>query len=321
MSQQITPGHLDIVIFDVEHGNCAFVQTPSGETLMLDCGHTADFSPAEFIYINDWTNEDKLEKLVISHPDEDHISDIERTISLLKPRRYQHPSLTSEEVTKHLQPKPKTPLAHYHKITGYPRVSAYEFPNIETAHFKTREIKFDANGRVDTNYLSVVTFISYNGVSVCFPGDITDEGLSSLLLSKKMVNGKSFVDYIKETDIFVAPHHGRVCEEDRHEKTVLSLILNLMEPDTVIISDKTIEGQNENTAATGYYESYVPTGLVFGQGTPFEKTRRTLTTRNDGTIHIVVSHPAIEQRAYSIYRNAFASEIENFKKIRNKVYA
>lgn len=313
--KQLTPNHLDIIIFDVEHGNCAFIQTPSGETMMLDCGHMADFSPAEFVWLNDWVNEDRLEKLVISHPDEDHISDIERTLKYLNPKRYYHPGLTSSQVVTHLQPKPETPLAHYHKITGYSNVPQYVFRDIEVTHFRTNELKFDEYGKLDTNHLSVVTFIKYNNVTLCFPGDITNDGILALA---KGTNGKSFIDLIKATNIFIAPHHGRVSEDDRHEKTSLSIILKHMNPDIVIISDKPIQGQNENTAATCYYENYVLDGLTFGIGTAVERKRKALTTRNDNTIHIAIPSPILEFGTYQIQCNALSQEIENFKQIRKK---
>lgn len=315
--KQITPNHLDIIVFDVEHGSCAFVQTPNGETMMLDCGHKADFSPAEFVWLNDWVNEDRLEKLIISHPDEDHISDIERTLKYLNPKRYYHPGLTSSQVVTHLQPKPETPLAHYHKITGYSNVPQYVFKDIEVTHFRTNELKFDEYGKLDTNHLSVVTFITYNGTTVCFPGDITEDGLVKLLTAKS-TSGVGFLEYIKKTTIFIAPHHGRVSEDDRHEDTMLSIALKVMQPDIIIISDKPIQGQNENTSATGYYEKYVPAGLTFGLGTVVEKQRKALTTRKDNVIHIKIPSPLLEIGTYHIQCNALSQEIENFKQVRKK---
>ena len=77
-TMQITPNKLDIIIFDVEHGNCAFVQSRIGETLLLDCGNKENFSPAEFIYKKGWANEAGIETVVISHHDSDHIADSDR---------------------------------------------------------------------------------------------------------------------------------------------------------------------------------------------------------------------------------------------------
>jgi hypothetical protein len=95
-----------------------------------------------------------------------------------------------------------------------------------------------------------------------------------------------------------------------------------MKPDLVIVSDKAIEGQNENTAATDYYAGYVESGIVFGQNTEQEKTRKVLTTRNDNTIHIQVEvlaqSPFLSSQSqrnnYSVYLNAFNKEIENHAK-------
>jgi hypothetical protein len=38
-----------VILFNVQHGFCAFVKSPTGCTVMIDCGKGDEFSPAEYI--------------------------------------------------------------------------------------------------------------------------------------------------------------------------------------------------------------------------------------------------------------------------------
>lgn len=40
--------NLRVIIFNVEHRFCAFVKSPAGRTLLIDCGKTAKFSPIQY---------------------------------------------------------------------------------------------------------------------------------------------------------------------------------------------------------------------------------------------------------------------------------
>lgn len=86
-----------IWIFNVGRGFCAFVRTPNNLGIMLDCGRSADFSPAEFLKENIVKRlrkyngeENPIAQLFISHPHTDHFTDIENVApddenSLLRP--------------------------------------------------------------------------------------------------------------------------------------------------------------------------------------------------------------------------------------------
>lgn len=74
-----------IWIFNVGRGFCAFVRTPNKLGIMIDCGSSEDFSPAEFVkknlvrYLSKYScNQEKypIAQLFISHPHTDHFTDI-----------------------------------------------------------------------------------------------------------------------------------------------------------------------------------------------------------------------------------------------------
>jgi beta-lactamase superfamily II metal-dependent hydrolase len=315
---QITNQHLDIVIFDVEHGDCAFIQTPSGGTLMVDCGHKQDFSPAKFIKELGWVGAGGINKIIITHHDQDHISDLKKAWKILNPSRFHTNNISGDYISRKDKPQINTPKHEYVKIKRLPSVPQFQFGDIAVYHFKN-DFNIPDQGDVDINYHSVVTFVEFGQFVICFPGDINNEGITALLSGD---NSEQFLSYIRKTNIFIAPHHGRVSEDERKQDTFLSYLLSQMKPDLVIVSDKAIEGQNENTAATDYYAGYVESGIVFGQNTEQEKTRKVLTTRNDNTIHIQVEvlaqSPFLSSQGqrnnYYVNLNAFNKEIENHAK-------
>ena len=83
---------MEIHIFDVEHGNCGLVIMPSGERMMLDCGHnsTTGWRPSQWILENGgW-----LTNLTITNYDEDHVSDLP---NIYLPRKFYIQSLSRNE--------------------------------------------------------------------------------------------------------------------------------------------------------------------------------------------------------------------------------
>src|SRR2546425_11803140 len=66
---------VEIRIFDVAHGFCAFAVADSGEMILVDCGHNdqTGFRPSNYLPANGFT---AIDRLFISNYDEDHLSDL-----------------------------------------------------------------------------------------------------------------------------------------------------------------------------------------------------------------------------------------------------
>src|SRR5258708_21230737 len=73
-----------VIIFDVDHGFCAFVKSRTGRTLMIDCGRKGNFSPVVYVIDHELGGQ-RLTQLVVTHPHDDHIGDIEAVTSKLPP--------------------------------------------------------------------------------------------------------------------------------------------------------------------------------------------------------------------------------------------
>ncbi|MDW8003184.1 MAG: MBL fold metallo-hydrolase, partial [Deltaproteobacteria bacterium] len=61
---------ISIITFDVAHGNCHLIVTPSGRRVMIDLGCSDDFSPVKWLKSNGCK---RLDLLVVTHPHDDHI--------------------------------------------------------------------------------------------------------------------------------------------------------------------------------------------------------------------------------------------------------
>jgi beta-lactamase superfamily II metal-dependent hydrolase len=74
------PGDLIITFIDIGQGNCTFIQCPGGETILIDCGSVTKGEPKNEIaksaseYIKQGLTANKLDYLIISHPDKDHMN-------------------------------------------------------------------------------------------------------------------------------------------------------------------------------------------------------------------------------------------------------
>ncbi len=263
-------------IFDVEHGECNVIETPTGKTILIGAGHnpTTNWRPSS------WFSQKKLPLtcVVLTNLDRDHLSDLPNFEPSLRPYviRKNHnidPDWLENkkiEESGEIHPGVETAL-HWIKnvFTGSGVTIDY---GIEKKHFTHAPSKFD-----DTNNLSVVTFIAHGGIGIMFPGDLETAGWQEFL------KDQDFVDCLKRTNILIASHHGReggYCEE----------IFDHCSPHTVIISDKPIV---HDTQDHDLYSQHC-SGLDFGG-----ITRKVLTTRNDGKITIEV--PATG--SYTVYIN------------------
>lgn len=268
--------NVKVHIFDVEHGECNIVETPTGNILMIGAGHNSSNSwrPSNWLKLRGKSPD----FLVLSNLDRDHLSDLpsfEPGIrpSLLKRNDYITPDWLANkklEESGEIHIGVQTAIHWMRNVFTGQKVD----PNygMEKLFFHHSPLQFQ-----DTNNLSVVTFISYGGVGILFPGDLEAAGW------KEFLSNQSFTDCLRRTTILIASHHGRIggyCAE----------VFRYCSPTMVVISDKSVE---HDTQTHSLYQQHVP-GLRFNDGT----LRKVLTTRNDGKITIEINFDG----TYSISR-------------------
>jgi len=265
-----------IHIFDVEHGECNAIETLSGDLVLIGVGHNSstNWRPSNWLK----QRNQRPHCIVLSNLDQDHLSDLSNFEPHIRPEIIKYNNFVNPDWVEHKKIEEsgevhegvQTALHWIRNVfTGAPIYPNY---GMEITYFHHSPTQFQ-----DTNNLSVVTFISYNGVGVMFPGDLEAAGWREFLKDQR------FVNCLRRTNILIASHHGR-------ESGYCREVFNYCAPHAVIVSDKPVmhETQNHNLYAQHC------SGLNFSGN-----LRKVLTTRNDGKITIDI--PAFGN--YTVYIN------------------
>lgn len=256
---------MEIKIFDVSHGFCAYLIADNGNVMLFDCGHNerTGFRPSEYLPRNGCRG---IEHLIIHNFDQDHVSDLHNLLRILPVEiHYRNRSISPETLTAlKLETGPLTSAMqaaidlhgnYVNEVQTPP-----EFPGIEFECFHNHYPVFQ-----DTNNLSLVSFVHYDGMGIVFPGDLEKSGWIALL------QNPSFCRHLSRVNIFVASHHGR-------ENGYCNEVFDYCNPDIVIISDKEIVHETQKQQ----YKQHA-SGVPWNGG---PENRYVLTTRSDGIITI-----------------------------------
>jgi len=275
---------LEIIIWDVQHGNAIYMKTPNGTHICFDIGSGSfgsgqTFSP--LAYLKEKWNVGRLNYLVISHPHADHISDISTLFEReMKPCVLTRPKGLSEEFIREANQNKFSEIIDLYLELDKNYSSDVLWENnprnptnnggIYIENFSQRKAGMD-----NINNYSFVSVISFGSQKIIIPGDIETVGWNALL------EKEDFLKAIKGTTIFIASHHGR-------ESGFSSDLFKYIKPDIVIISD----GAYSDTSSTDRYYNHSKGVKVKSRSSGEEKTRYVLTTRNDYAIYIGIEYDA-----------------------------
>ena len=227
-------------VWDVGHGLSIWIKTPNGHNHWIDAGSNSDedFSPAK--HVHEHHGEKKLDYLIISHPDKDHIENLpdllhyfglprtlERNRTLPTSIKYGDGSFEYQKAYKELDSK---------FINIVPFEMSPENPNYNGG-IEVMNHCLDFQSGMAGNNTSVVTFYFYAGHLFICPGDIEPEGWIALW----KLYSTDFQPLISKakTRILIAPHHGRKSgySEEMMEKVV---------PHLVVVCDKWGGGETDS---------------------------------------------------------------------------
>lgn len=269
---------LRVIIFDVDHGFSAFVRTPNGYGLMIDCGAADDFSPVEYLLRNEIPScrqfrGYQLTKLIVTHPHEDHIRDIGKIIEQLQP------ALLSNQMYRWEDLKVGT-HGSYTTLDEYSNWTRNSFApspfwappdyGCEILMFRLtpeEAAQLDNNPQKVANNSSLCVFVTFGGMTILFPGDLEETGWRALLRSE------GFRAQLSRTSILVAAHHG-------HSAGFCADIFDYMQYPLFAVASVTRQDPNRDTR---YSSSKYFRGLQF-EGSP----RYMFSTRDDGSIFLEV---------------------------------
>lgn len=272
-------GEMILRVWDVEHGACAMVQHAMGQyggkLAMIDSGSTIDWRPSN--YIRGDLGGTTLDYLFITNADQDHMSDLQGLwdAGISVPVMFRNPSYTGEQ------------MRQIKRQSGPLSADAERYISACSSFNEPVDEPFDLHmGGItattfwnpyptftDTNNLSLVVFIKYSNFKILFPGDLEKAGWRALL------QRPDFCAELRGTDVLVASHHGR-------ESGYCADIFNYFTPSAVVISDKPIEHETQQTVPD--YRRVVRSQGVRVSTTM--KDRHVLTTRRDGWIQFNVNN-------------------------------
>lgn len=282
-SEEDSQYDIQFVIWDVEHGDSMFIDSPE-ENIVVDLGrHQNGFSPTNYLNQN---GVDNIDWLIVSHPDKDHIRDIvdfddrydislytrpdgaARYISHRKENIYPNDDLYQDITGKFLEFEERRFSYHEPPIDlGQLQVYEFELSPDELRMTPAHELDSDERGP-SLNNLSILNVFEYNGFKLSTMGDLEQEGIE-LLLERPAVRRA-----LQGTNVLVAPHHGR-------ESSYSTDLFDIISPDIVAISDA---GGTEHSAARKY--SHQASGKTVERRDGQSVVRNVVTTRKDGAIYL-----------------------------------
>ncbi len=181
-----------LAVLDVGRGSCAYLEWPDGRNLMVDCGSLNARDPgasiaAPYLWSRGVT---RLDTLVLTHTDEDHVNGARSVIELLKVR---HLILTRAFTTPFWPPD--LDVIRIERAGEPIRVGDLEFLGPPV---------WEKFGRpVPANDTSIVL----RAAGVLFPGDIQDRGVEELLTLPNL-----------NARVLLMPHHGKMFKQ--HQELV-----------------------------------------------------------------------------------------------------
>ena len=235
-------------------------------------GLRLEFSP--LLYLKNNYNVRNIEKLIITHPHKDHIDDI-INIDELPPKSLVIPKeLTESDIRKSDIRGGKDKIDKYLDVINkysdaikneYCCMSPEDNDGLKISCFKPTKCS-----KSNINNHSIVTIMEYEGVKTIIPGD--NEAPSW----RELLKEEAFINEIKDTDIFIASHHGR-------ESGCYLGLFQYFTPKIVIVSD----GPESKTSVTEKYTKISSGYEVHKRSNDSIQKRYCLTTRKDGASRIV----------------------------------
>jgi competence protein ComEC len=201
---------LKLIIWDVGHGLCIWIQTPNGHHHWIDCGaHTEnEFSPAEHVNAN--LGVTAIDYLIISHPDADHLRDLPNLVNKIGKPRTLHRNRTLPPDEKYKSGELEYQQHFKHLDSTYTGDILWDTSPLNPAYNGSVVIKVFSNPFSETlkgNNTSLVAIYVYGDWLFIFPGDIEDVGWTAIWETNK----ESIEPLITKSKyrVLVAPHHGR----------------------------------------------------------------------------------------------------------------
>lgn len=267
---------MKIIFYDVDHGSCCHIITPNKKHILVDIGSKVEESIVSLIKRKYFFNTSNvIDELIITHPHEDHIYDLPNLFQSLQPK-----ILCRQNEAFDINPRQNTPVHQNIADIANAMNRQYNLPVIAGDDVTLPEnnggVKIEIiwpkpewTNKDDLNTFSCIIIITYCDCKFILTGD----NPASILKKMMDTNYENIKEKIKDSDILLAPHHGRANEFCKE-------FFECVNPYLTIVSDKSIVHSTQEKTSQ----------LYKGRGATLNgKTHYVLTTRNNGTISLDVN--------------------------------
>jgi beta-lactamase superfamily II metal-dependent hydrolase len=270
---------LRMIVFNVERGLCVFIKSPNGYGVLIDCGKSGSFSPAKWIVKNmrdslTQHNGYALTWLLVTHPHDDHVEDIDYLKSYLPPAILcRQKDYDWKPILQPQAGEPSENVQTYYDWQQTYSTPVVEYPDLgmEMKRFAltpTQAERIDNNTQHFLNNSSYVVVITCNGRKLVVAGDNEAAGW------KELLENADFREAIAGADFFVTSHHG-------HQSGFCSALFEVMGKPWINI---TSEKPGDESVSSSYSSDQYAKGISFNGATRYH-----LTTRKDGSIIVRVT--------------------------------
>jgi len=193
------PDSIEITFLDVGQGDCAFVEFPDGRKMLVDGGSADRSEIGRYVIVPflRWAGVNRLDAILISHYDSDHISGLRTVLEDMSTRAI---------VVRAGPQEPDTSLVeNLLRTVKKKRITTHEVRAGNTLHLSNRVAAKILNphvlsdsARLSENDLSVVLNLNFRGSSVLLCGDIEKKAEQEILRRSDSLRA----------DLLKVPHHG-----------------------------------------------------------------------------------------------------------------
>ncbi|NLC68903.1 MAG: DNA internalization-related competence protein ComEC/Rec2 [Clostridiaceae bacterium] len=197
------PGELEVVFLDVGEGDCAFIKTPSGKTLLIDGGGKKGSDPGSADSMGNRTiipflleyGITRLDAVVATHAHDDHLNGIIPVLEQIKVEMFIMPGyVIGDEFDRALN------ACARRKINVIPVREGDSMLLGKDVRIEILNPPAGAkNGELSLNNSSIVLILKYRDVEILFTGDI--EGEIEARLARSILHDT-------RADVLKVPHHG-----------------------------------------------------------------------------------------------------------------
>lgn len=267
---------LEILVFNVGQAQAIFFYPRNNPEygMFIDCAESEDCKPIDFLLKQNliYFNGQKyvLSNLTITNYDQDHFSSLPYIRNKVHIDTVRLPKNVSSQELKNIKEEVTDALEHicFLKDT-YTNSAEYHRPPYIVSNYHLEQHELESQD-INTNHLSQLVFVEYGGSKICICGDLEAPAWD------KIIQKPEIQTHLKNTHVFVAPHHGR---DNGYHDEIFKYCTNL---DCVIISDKELMYGTQDAMANTYAQ-HVKQGINFKEENP---GRKVLTTRSDGHIWV-----------------------------------